>query len=149
MKLLPVLLCGCFLVLAPMTSGQYYNTGQDPGSLKWLQIKTGRFKIIFPESYTPGGADFAKALDEAYSKITSLYPSGRFRIPVIIHNYTVHSNGYVAWAPDRMEIYPTPEQNTVPVDPDKTAQLKLRHRDEGLRDSCRQNNSGRSLRRLR
>ena len=85
--------------------------------LKWMQIKTGRFTVIYPQTYGDAGIDFARSLDNAYSKLTSLYPEKKFRIPVIIHNYTTESNGYVAWAPSRMEIYPTPEQNSIPLDP--------------------------------
>ena len=84
-----------------------------------MQIKTDRFTVIYPEKYGSGGIDFAKSLDNAYSKLVSLFPEKKFRIPVVIHNYTTHSNGYVAWAPKRMEIYPTPEQNTIPLDPFK------------------------------
>ncbi len=82
-----------------------------------MQIKTGRFTVIYPKSYGEGGISFARSLDDAYSKLNSLYPENKFRIPVIIHNYTIESNGYVAWAPSRMEIYPTPEQNSIPLDP--------------------------------
>jgi hypothetical protein len=102
-----------------VASGQYYDTGQDPASLKWMQIKTDRFTVIYPEKYGSGGISFAKSLDEAYSNLVSLFPEKKFKIPVVIHNYTTQSNGYVAWAPRRMEIYPTPEQNTIPLDPDK------------------------------
>ncbi|NMB51057.1 MAG: hypothetical protein GX999_01855, partial [Bacteroidales bacterium] len=108
----------CFLFLVPFSvSAQYYETGQDPASLKWLQIKTNRFKVIYPENYGNNGEKFALALEKAYNDISFLYPDSRFRIPVIIHNYTTQSNGYVAYAPRRMEIYPTPEQNTIPLDP--------------------------------
>lgn len=119
MRYLPNLLTICFLFLTPLVSGQYYETGQDPGSLKWMQIKTDRFRIIYPESYGTAGIDFARSLDDGYARLTNLYPEKKFRIPVIIHNYTTQSNGYVAWAPDRMELYPTPEQNSIPADPDK------------------------------
>jgi hypothetical protein len=95
---------------------QYYNTGQDPASLKWMQIKTERFNVIFPREYADGGMDFAKTLEDSYSKLHPFYPAKKFKIPVVIHNHSVHSNGYVAWAPRRMEIYPTPEQNTIPLD---------------------------------
>jgi hypothetical protein len=105
------------LLSAQNIFSQYYDTGQDPSSLKWVQIKTGRFKIIYPEKYGESGIEFAKSLDDAYSKLGSLFPAKKFRIPVVIHNYTTISNGYVAWAPRRMEIYPTPEQNTIPLDP--------------------------------
>lgn len=117
MKNLSFLFCTCFLLLFSVASAQYYNTGQDPGSLKWMQIKTGRFTVIYPKSYGEAGINFARSLDDAYSKLTTLYPENNFRIPVIIHNYTTESNGYVAWAPSRMEIYPTPEQNSIPLDP--------------------------------
>jgi hypothetical protein len=100
-------------------SAQYYNTGQDPASLKWKQIKTERFTVIYPESYGKGGISYAKSLDEAYSRLLSLFPEKKFNIPVVIHSYTVQSNGYVAWAPRRMELYPTPEQNTIPLAPEK------------------------------
>jgi hypothetical protein len=95
---------------------QYYDTGQDPSSIKWLQIKTSHFNVIYPSSYGSEGIRFARSLDASYSKLTSLYSVKRVRIPVIIHNYTTFSNGYVAWAPKRMEIYPTPEQNGIPMD---------------------------------
>lgn len=100
-----------------LLSAQYYNTGQDPAGLKWLQIKTGPFRIIFPEEYDAAGKEFARVLEDAHKAVS--YPgfAGRYRLPVIIHNYTTQSNGYVAWAPRRMEIYPTPEQNSIPLDP--------------------------------
>jgi hypothetical protein len=106
-----------FVLLTQPAYSQYYDTGQDPASLKWVQIKTDRFKIIYPEKYGEAGIDFAKSLDDAYSRLGSLFPEKKFKIPVIIHNYTTSSNGYVVWAPRRMEIYPTPEQNTIPLDP--------------------------------
>jgi hypothetical protein len=96
-------------------TAQYYDTGQDPASLKWLEIKTGRFSVIYPESYGARGPEYAKALEDAYMKLVPLFPGKKIKIPVVIHNYTVQSNGYVAWAPKRMELYPTPEQNGIPL----------------------------------
>jgi len=98
---------------------QYYNTGQDPASIRWKQVKTEHFTVIYPEDYGQRGIKFAKELDSASSKLTALFPSFKLRIPVVLHSYTTQSNGYVAWAPKRMEIYPTPEQNTIPLDPDR------------------------------
>ncbi len=108
-----------FILLSGVTYGQYYETGQDPASLKWLQIKTDRFTVIYPKNYGSQGIEFARSLDESYGKITSVFPAREFRLPVVIHNFTTQSNGYVAWAPRRMEIYPTPEQNSIPLDPVK------------------------------
>jgi hypothetical protein len=106
-----------FQINVTSSKGQYYNTGQDPASLKWMQINTDHFKIIYPESYGQNGPDFARTLESSYKKLTSLFPEKKFKIPVVIHNNTIQSNGYVAWAPRRMEIHPTPEQSTIPLDP--------------------------------
>jgi hypothetical protein len=113
-----ILLLTTLLMLARVTCAQYYDTGEDPASLKWLQINTDRFRVIFPENYLSGGISFTQSLDEAYSGLLSIFPERKFKIPVIIHNFSTQSNGYVAWAPRRMEIYPTPEQNTIPLDPE-------------------------------
>jgi hypothetical protein len=123
MKQFSLIVIVFLLLFSIPATGQYYNTGQDPASLKWMQIRTPRFSVIYPKSYGDQGVNFAKALDKAYSDLITLYPPLKFRIPVIIHSYTTLSNGYVAWAPSRMEIYPTPEQNTIPLDADRQLAL--------------------------
>jgi hypothetical protein len=116
MRLRVIFTFSAFLLFSKFAVGQYYDSGQDPASLKWMQIKTGRFTVIYPNTYGSGGIALAKSLDEAYSKLISLYPEKKFRIPVVIHNFTTQSNGYVSWAPRRMELYPTPEQNSIPLE---------------------------------
>ncbi len=115
MRLRQVLIFLVLICLSYIAAAQYYDTGQDPASLKWMQIKTGRFTVIYPEKYGAGGIEYAKNLEKAYSKLVLLFPEKKFTIPVVIHNYTVQSNGYVSWAPKRIELYPTPEQNTIPL----------------------------------
>ncbi|MGD0755519.1 MAG: hypothetical protein ABR927_10710 [Bacteroidales bacterium] len=107
------------LFSAQIAFSQYYETGQDPASLKWNQIKTGRFTVIYPEKYGTGGMLYAKEMDEAFSKLMSLFPEKKFTLPVVIHNYSIQSNGYVSWAPRRMELFPTPDQNGLPLAPEK------------------------------
>jgi hypothetical protein len=103
------------LFLVQTVSAQYYETGQDPASLKWMQIKTGKFTVIYPEKYGQEGIKYAKSFENSYSKLMSLFPEKRFKIPVVLHNYTIQSNGYVSWAPKRIELYPTPDQNSIPL----------------------------------
>jgi hypothetical protein len=119
MKYKILILYTAFLLSVQAVTAQYYDTGQDPSSLKWKQIKTGKFTVIYPEKYGSGGIVYAKELNEAYSKLMSLFPEKKFTLPVIIHNYSIQSNGYVAWAPSRMELYPTPDQNTIPLTAEK------------------------------
>jgi len=119
MKQILLFIFSLFLFSVRFISAQYYETGQDPASLKWKQIKTSRFTVIYPEHYGPEGIEYAKSFNEAYSKLISLFPEKKFNIPIVIHSYTIQSNGYVAWAPRRIELYPTPEQNNIPLAPEK------------------------------
>ena len=112
-----LIIISILILLSRLTlTAQYYNTGQDPASIKWLQINTEKFKIIYPASYGEEGILFAKSLEKSFSKLTTLFPDNKFKIPVIIHSYSSQSNGYVSWAPKRMEIFPAPEQNSIPLD---------------------------------
>jgi hypothetical protein len=100
-----------------ISRAQYYDTGEDPASVKWLQIKTVRYTLIYPESFGNEAFSYARSLDSSFAKLSAFYPVYKTNYPIVIHNYTTFSNGYVAWAPRRMEIYPTPEQNSIPLDP--------------------------------
>jgi hypothetical protein len=111
-------LIGLLLFITALQSiSQYYVTGQDPASLKWKQIVTAHFTIIFPESFSGMAGHYASLLEESYTNAQTLYPEARTKIPVIIHNYSMESNGYVVWAPKRMELYPLPGQDNLPLDP--------------------------------
>lgn len=96
---------------------QYYDTGQDPASLRWRQIRTPHFRVIFPEDFSAGAAEYSRLLEDSYSKLSHLYPDVSISVPVIIHSHSMLSNGYVSWAPRRMELYPLPGQNNLPVSP--------------------------------
>nr|MCU0408842.1 hypothetical protein [Bacteroidales bacterium] len=91
------------------------ETGQDPASVKWKQIRSSHFNVIFPESFEKQGIEYSRMLEKATEGLHDLYPVKKFRIPVVLHSYSTRSNGYVAWAPSRMELYPTPEQNSIPL----------------------------------
>ncbi len=113
MRHIPSLIIVLFLFTGEI-NGQYYNTGQEPASVRWLRLKTDNFDVIYPEKYGKKGIEFSRTLEESYASIISMFPEKRTRIPVVIHNLSTRSNGYVAWAPMRMEIYPAPDQNSIP-----------------------------------
>ncbi len=96
---------------------QYYDTGQDPASLRWRQIRTPHFRVIFPEDFAAGAAEYSRLLEDSYSRLSNLYPDVNVSVPVIIHSHSMLSNGYVSWAPRRMELYPLPGQDNLPMSP--------------------------------
>ena len=116
MKKVVILLIMSLLTIA-RAGAQYYDTGQDPASLRWLQIRTPHFRVIFPDDFGTEAGRYARLLEESYEKLSVLYPGVRTNIPVIIHNHSMQSNGYVSWAPRRMELYPLPGQDNLPMHP--------------------------------
>jgi hypothetical protein len=93
---------------------QFYNTGQDPASAKWEQIKTDNFQIIFQKEFQSQGQEIANILEYYYKKVGNTLNHRPKKISVVIHNQTIRSNGYVAWAPKRMELYTTPSSDHYP-----------------------------------
>jgi hypothetical protein len=99
---------GLLLFSGIPVSGQFFSWGQDPASLRWQQINTSNFQLIFPESYALQAADLANFLEHHYGPVSSSLGKSPRRVPVIIHNQTVVANGFVSWAPARMELFTNP-----------------------------------------
>ena len=93
---------------------QFYNTGQDPAQVKWNQINTENFQVIFQKDFEKQAQHIAKTLEFYYAKVSSSLQNKPKKISVIMHNQTIASNGYVAWAPKRVELYTTPSPSMYP-----------------------------------
>lgn len=116
MKKVTIMLIMSLLVITRAVA-QYYDTGQDPASLRWMQIRTSHFRIIFPEDFGTEARRYAGLLEDSYARLSAIYPGVRTNVPVIIHNHSMQSNGYVSWAPRRMELFPLPGQDNLPLHP--------------------------------
>jgi hypothetical protein len=95
---------------------QYFQTGQDPASIRWRQINTLNFQLIYPDYYEKQAQKLAGTLE-------TVFPYGSYslkhipnKMPVVLHTQTIKSNGLVAWAPRRAEFYTTPHQSIYPQD---------------------------------
>ncbi|KPL16145.1 MAG: hypothetical protein AMS26_05800 [Bacteroides sp. SM23_62] len=95
-----------FLVLSG--HAQFYNQGEDPGNLRWRQIRTGHFRVIYPEDFDAEAQRLTNILEHYYEPNAAYLDHKPSQIPVILHNHSVRSNGFVAWAPKRMELVTTP-----------------------------------------
>ena len=52
MNIIKVILSIVIPLLGMLSShAQYYSSGQDPFSVKWKQIKTDHFQVIYPKSF--------------------------------------------------------------------------------------------------
>ncbi len=95
---------------------QFFEYGQDPGYVKWRQMNTDNFKIIFPDDYSEGARKISFYLEDSYLKNVSQLNHNPRKIPVVIHNQSVVSNGFVGLAPKRMELFVYPDPVGYPGD---------------------------------
>ena len=104
-------LYACMVLLGSAPSGalaQIYQAGADPSRLEWNQIRTGHFQVIFPEGFAEEAKRMTRILEAQYDTNTAILDHRPGRIPVVLHNQSVMSNGFVTWAPKRVELVTTP-----------------------------------------
>ena len=93
-------------------SAQFYVTGDDPGRLKWNYIDTDSYRIIYPSESDSLAHVYARKLEKFKVPVSrsSGYITGEGDgklMPVVLHTYN-GSNGSVAWAPKRMDLFTIP-----------------------------------------
>lgn len=98
------------LLLVHTGTAQYVNYGQDPSRLRWKQINTDNFQIIYPDFYEYNAQKIANIYEALYHRSNSLGHTP-CKISMIIHAEDGISNGSVTWAPKRSDLYATPPQN--------------------------------------
>jgi hypothetical protein len=91
-------------------SAQYYSTGEDPSGIKWRQIDTEQFQLIFPSTFESKAMRMASVLTKTYAFASTTLNHSPRKISIVLHTGTVKSNGLVAWAPARMELFTVPHQ---------------------------------------
>jgi len=105
-----ILIAFFFIISFPGYS-QFYDIGQEPDSIKWRQIRTENFRLVFPDYYT-GEAEKAVHLFEKYrNEVSASMDVSPRHTPVVFHTGSVYSNAYTVWAPRRLELLTLPPQD--------------------------------------
>ena len=111
-----VCILSVFIFIGTLASAQFYEFGQDPASLKWKQINTEHFQVVFSSDFGNNAQKLANLLEKNYKANSNQLDHSPRKVPVIIHNQTVYSNAFVTWAPKRMEFFTFPDPNIYPID---------------------------------
>ncbi len=106
-----VFLLGLAFIAVP-SPAQFYSTGEAPASTRWLQIKTPRYRIVFPAELRKDAFRLAGSLENTHALTSQSFSRPAKPMPVLLHNSSILSNGYVTWAPLRMELVATPPQDS-------------------------------------
>jgi len=101
-----------FLFLSAGLQGQFFEYGQDAGTLRWSRFETPHYRVIYPRGIDSLANAFALRLETAYPYLGQALDHEHRRMPVIIHNESSFSNGVFVWAPKRLEIFSNPDPNS-------------------------------------
>src|SRR5690554_5263230 len=96
-----LLLTVCILASVQPAKAQYFQTGEDPARIRWSQIRTGPFQIIYPQGIDSLAFRYAWLLEHTAPEVLSSLGVSSPSIPVVLHPYNTNSNGVVSWAPKR------------------------------------------------
>jgi len=100
-----------FLIILPyLLVAQYYSVGEDPSGIRWRQINTSNFQLIYPSDFEIKAQRMASILEKVYLYAGNTLQHQPRKMSVILHTSTVRSNGFAAWAPARVELFTTPDQ---------------------------------------
>lgn len=95
--------------------GQFVSYGENPARLRWMQVEGDSYKVIYPQGMDSLAARYLWLLEENRAAVMAgLGGISPRKIPVLLNNRTVHSNGTVVWAPKRMELYTIPPTGNYP-----------------------------------
>lgn len=90
---------------------QIFNGDQYQPSVKWRQIQTENFQLIYPSAFEEEAQQLANKLMVLREQVSATLGKKPRKISIVLHNQTVESNGNVQLAPRRSEFYTTPPQH--------------------------------------
>ena len=108
----PVFILLILLFSSLPVRAQFYSTGEAPASTRWMQVNTPRFRIIYPAELRNDAIRLISELERTSPLSMEPFSKPAKPVPVLMHNTSVISNGYVTWAPRRMEVVATPPQDS-------------------------------------
>ncbi len=84
---------------------------QNPASIRWSQLRTPHFRIIYPHGFDSTARYTANLLQTSYEPVSQTLGRKPRRLSVILQNQTTISNGFVTLFPRRSEFFTTPPQD--------------------------------------
>ena len=100
-----------FLVCFSIASNAQTTLPNLPPSIKWQQINTSHFKVIYPQGFETQGQRMANTLEHLYKPVSKSLNAEPRKISIILQNQHAVSNGFVTLGPRRSEFYTMAPQN--------------------------------------
>ncbi len=109
----PIILRSCLilcLVVAKENLFGQVELGLNAPSLKWKEIESPHYRIVFPESRENDARVVSGLLDKYIAEDSPEWTNQPFKTPIILRTQSAISNGFVTLAPWRSEFFLNPPQ---------------------------------------
>lgn len=107
--LILILVTLCTLICTERAMAQYYSWGTDPTSYRWRQMKSEKYRVIYPDTAQNIASRMMCYLNAVEKDIDYGYRYEQLSIPFVVHPANFRSNGLVMWLPKRVEFLSTPD----------------------------------------
>ena len=107
--LILILVTLCTLIYAESAMAQYYSWGTDPTSFRWKQMKSDKYRVVYPDTAQNIASRMMYYLNAVEKDIDYGYKYEQLSIPFVVHPANFRSNGLVMWLPKRVEFLSTPD----------------------------------------
>ncbi|MEY3351550.1 MAG: hypothetical protein RIQ50_1661 [Bacteroidota bacterium] len=104
-----------FVVTIMLTSSSLYaqRFGANPAALKWKQVDSPGFRLIFPEGQQRNVHAITQRLAQSDAILNGRLGNEVKKIPIVLQTLPLVSNAYVGLGPWRSEFYMFPPQNSL------------------------------------
>ena len=100
--------CLLLLSLSPLLHSQGLVLENNPATLKWNEIVTPHFNILFPQGLEQEGQRMARTLEHLHGPVSKSLGKEPRPIPIVLQNQGMISNGFVSLGPRRSEFFTAP-----------------------------------------
>ncbi|WP_261990246.1 hypothetical protein [Hymenobacter sp. BT188] len=97
--------------LAPVQAQILPLLDQNPSSLRWYQVRTPHFQVLYPAGFAAQAQLTAQRLEQVYGPVSASLEREPRPLTVILQTQTTIGNGFATVLPRRSEFYTTPPQD--------------------------------------
>ncbi|TRX52415.1 hypothetical protein FNH22_22155 [Fulvivirga sp. M361] len=101
-----------FLLFSEHANAQSQVLENNPSDIRWHQINTPSFRVIFPDGFESEAQKMANTLEHISAPVSkSLGGEKPRKLSIVVQNQNTISNGFVTLGPRRSEFQTTPPQD--------------------------------------
>lgn len=95
-------------IYSATSNAQIFDNEQANSNIKWKQINTDKFQLIFPIEFSPTAQSLANVIDFQLLLSSENLQRKPRKLSIVIQENTIIQNGFVQLAPRKSEYYSTP-----------------------------------------